>query len=168
MILKRWAIILGISAIVVYGAFWAATHPSDPFSWKFTVGVIVFFILLYVVNLFRRLSKLSSTNLFSKSREPSDPIYRELKTLFREKLLPLNFREEEVNDGRGKFVVTYTRGQSSIQLEFLRYKDEIETTFSTLNPFSNVHKWTLYLDAQDKENFKVEAINKFEQWLTKQ
>ena len=167
MVLKRWAIILGVLAIVLYGAFWAATHPNNPIASYFAVGVIVFLAFVRIMGWLKIPSSVADSS--SKSREPSDPIYLELRTLFREKLLPLNFQEEEVYDIG--FVVTYRRGQSNIQLSRQQHSNGLDYTFSTSNPYSIVHKMITMYNTQGEQvrkKFKAEAIDKFEQWLAKQ
>ena len=89
----------------------------------------------------------------------SDTIYFELMTLFREKLLPLNFQEgEEIGLGEN---VTFTRGQSKLSFG-IEYRDQIYY-FDTDNPNFHIHQ---FLPEGDK--FKAEVIKKFEVWLAKQ
>jgi len=51
--IKTITIILIISAIFLYGAWLASTHPDNPFTWAFVIGVIVFIILARVLDWFR-------------------------------------------------------------------------------------------------------------------
>ena len=41
----RVVIVLGISALALYGAVWAVTHPGDPLALAYIVGVIVLVVL---------------------------------------------------------------------------------------------------------------------------
>lgn len=49
----KLAIILLISALVIYGALWTAAHPDNPLSLLFVVGVIGVIVLTRVLGLFR-------------------------------------------------------------------------------------------------------------------
>jgi len=59
--LKRLAVVLAVSAIALYGALWAATHPDEPISMAFAVAVIALFVLAFVASqsrLFKSLIEL--------------------------------------------------------------------------------------------------------------
>ena len=54
----RWGIILAGSALFLYGAFWVAAHPNNPFALVFVIGVIVLVLLLRVLGWFKFLRNL--------------------------------------------------------------------------------------------------------------
>jgi hypothetical protein len=56
------AIILTVSAVVLYGAIWAATHPSNPFAIVYVISIIVFFVIARFFDWVRLLKNIS--NLF--------------------------------------------------------------------------------------------------------
>ena len=47
-VIFRWVLIFAVSALVLYGAFWAATHPNNRIALIFVVGVIVVILLARV------------------------------------------------------------------------------------------------------------------------
>jgi len=51
--IKTFTIILIISAIFLYSAWLASTHPDNPLTWAFIIGVIVFIVLARVLDWFR-------------------------------------------------------------------------------------------------------------------
>jgi len=53
------AVILVVSAVFLYGAYWAATHPSDPLALVFVIAVIVIFVLARFFHVVRALKNLS-------------------------------------------------------------------------------------------------------------
>jgi hypothetical protein len=59
-VIFRWVFIFAVSALVLYGAFWAATHPNNRITLIFVVGVIVVILLARVtgwLKLFDRFQK---------------------------------------------------------------------------------------------------------------
>jgi hypothetical protein len=51
-------IVLAVSALALYGAIWAATHPNDPFALVYVVGLIAVFALGRVFHWFKFLRDL--------------------------------------------------------------------------------------------------------------
>lgn len=148
--MKRWAIILGISVIVLFGASLVLIYPNSPVGWCI-LGVPVFLVLAFNLNWF--------VSRFSKPHVPSDPVYLELRTLFREKLLPLNFHEEETSSLGDH--LSYTRGQSRLSIgtdirDYMYY-------FKTSNPNISIDG-----DFSEGDQFKRNVIRKFYEWLAKQ
>ena len=58
-IVKRWVILLGVSALAIYGAFWAMTHPNNPMALWFALGVIILLVLARIGKWLRWFSKPS-------------------------------------------------------------------------------------------------------------
>ena len=165
-IVKRWAMILGVSALIMYGAFWAMIHPNDPLTLWFVLGVVVLLMFATIGHWLRWfskpqnvISKPADVNLNSKPRELSDPIYLELRTIFREKLFPLKFEEVET-PGLG-IHLKYMRGQSKLYLGIdIR---EQRYYFDTNNPDFKVSQ-----RFSEGDQFKIKVLDKFEEWLAKQ
>ena len=142
---KIWKIVFGVS-VVIFGAYWVSIYSNSP-SWWCILGVAVCLVL--ALNL----------NWFSKPHKPSDPIYLELRALFRENLLPLNFHEEETY-ALGDHL-EYTRGHSRLSMG-TDIRDHMYY-FTISNPDNSI-----YGSFSEGDQFKAEVIDKFEEWLAEQ
>ena len=75
-VIFRWVLIFAVSALVLYGAFWAATHPNNRITLIFVVGVIVIILLARVSKTIRFFLFPSKRRLRTKSFEDEVEEYR--------------------------------------------------------------------------------------------
>ena len=67
-VIFRWVLILGTSALVLFGAFWAATHPNNRIALIFVVGVIVVILLARVTGWLKLFDKFQKQDGNSQSQ----------------------------------------------------------------------------------------------------
>ncbi len=106
----------------------------------------------------------------------TDPVYVELRSFFREALLPIGFKEKQEDAGIG-FSATYSRGELTVQLG----KDVRDNYyfFQAANQLNIVegkgesynlpnYDFTIGDDAKNAESFKGKVRMKLTAWLAEQ
>ena len=172
-VIFRWVLIFAVSALVLYGAFWAATHPNNRIALIFVVGVIVVILLARVTGWLKLFDKFQKQDGNSQSQvKPSmlqvteqnvsngeDPNIT-LQSLLTDIETSTNFNQTWKN-----MIVKRTNNiRLSIPIKFYRNDREILGKYCR----NLEEKWALLENTQSENSYSdlIRVLDDLNRWIT--
>ena len=172
-VIFRWVLIFAVSALVLYGAFWAATHPNNRIALIFVVGVIVVILLARVTGWLKLFDKFQKQDGNSQSQvKPSmlqvteqnvsngeDPNIT-LQSLLTDIETSINFNQtwknmivEKTNNIRLSIPIKFYRNDREILGKYCRNLEE---------------KWALLENTQSENSYSdlIRVLDDLNRWIT--
>ena len=172
-VIFRWVLIFAASALVLYGAFWAATHPNNRIALIFVVGVIVVILLARVTGWLKLFDKFQKQDGNSQSQvKPSmlqvteqnvsdgeDPNIT-LQSLLTDIDTSMNFNQtwknmivEKTNNIRLSIPIKFYRNDREILGKYCRNLEE---------------KWALLENTQSENSYSdlIRVLDDLNRWIT--
>ena len=172
-VIFRWVLIFAASALVLYGAFWAATHPNNRIALIFVVGVIVVILLARVTGWLKLFDKFQKQDGNSQSQvKPSmlqvteqnvsngeDPNIT-LQSLLTDIETSTNFNQtwknmivEKTNNIRLSIPIKFYRNDREILGKYCRNLEE---------------KWALLENTQSENSYSdlIRVLDDLNRWIT--
>ena len=172
-VIFRWVLIFAVSALVLYGAFWAATHPNNRIALIFVVGVIVVILLARVTGWLKLFDKFQKQDGNSQSQvKPSmlqvteqnvsngeDPNIT-LQSLLTDIETSTNFNQTWKN----MIVKRTTNIRLSIPIKFYRNDREILGKYCR----NLEEKWALLENTQSENSYSdlIRVLDDLNRWIT--
>ena len=171
-VIFRWLLIITVSALVLYGAFWAATHPNNRIALIFVVGVIVVILLARVTGWLKLFDKFQKQDGNSQSQvKPSmlevteqnvsdgeDP-NTTLQSLLTDIETSMNFNQT----WKDTIVVKTEKIRLSLPMKFYRNDREILSKYCK----NLEEKWSLLSSTQSEKSYSdlIQVLDDLARWI---